>query len=100
MRCVASGIFCLLPLVRCGSDLFPLVPNIFATSVLFRLLLVEVGSTGSRFGAMDIWFRLHVFREDEEENRRRKGSRLEVGFADRSTFLLYGNAYSLSTDTF
>ena len=33
-------------------------------------------------------------------SRIRKGSGLEIGFAHRSTFLLYGKAYSLSTHTF
>ena len=67
MRGALSEVFCLLPLVHYGSDLFPLVAGIFATFVLFPLLLVEVGSIGVFFGAMDIWFRLEVFCEDEEE---------------------------------
>ena len=101
VRGAPSEVFYLLSLVRCGSDLFHLVSGIFATSVLFFLLLVEVGSVGARFGTMDIWFRLEVFREDEEEeSRRRKGLGLEIGFAHRLTFLLYGKTYSLSTHTF
>ena len=90
-----------MSLVRYGLDLFPLVPGIFATFVFFPLLSVEVGSVGARFGTMDIWFGLEVFREDEEEeSRRRKGLGLEIGFTHRLTFLLYGKAYSLSTHTF
>ena len=57
----------MLSLVRYGLNLFPLVPGIFATFVFFPLLSVEVGSVGARFGDMDIWFGLEVFREDEEE---------------------------------
>ena len=102
LRCAPPGVFYLLSLVHYASDLFPLVPTIFATTVLFPLLPVELTSAGACFEAMDIWFGLEVFREDEEDEgkRRRKGSRLGVGFPDRSTLLLYGNAYSLSTDTF
>ena len=97
----SSEVFYLLSLVRYGLNLFPLVPGIFATFVFFPLLSVEVGSVGARFGDMDIWFGLEVFHEGEGEgSRRRKGSGLEVGFAHRSTFLLYGKAYSLSTHTF
>ena len=94
-------VFCLLLVLRCGSDLFLLVSGFFALSVLFPLLPVEVGSVDARFGAMDIWFGLEVFCEDEEEgSRRQKGSGLEVRFAHWSTFRLYGKTYSLSTHTF
>ena len=66
MRGALSEVFYLPLLVRCGSNLFSLVANIFVTSVLFPLLPVEVGSIGARFGAMDIWFGLEVYREDEK----------------------------------
>ena len=93
-----SEVFCLLSLGRCGSELFPLVPRIFSTSVLFPLLLVDDGSTDARFGAMNIWIGLQVLHEDEEKgSRRQTGSGLEVGFEHRSTFLLYGKTSSLST---
>lgn len=98
VRGAPSEVFCLLRLGRCGSDLCPLVPAFFATSVLFSLLPVEDGSAGARFGAMDIWFGLEVLREDKEEgSRRQKGSGLEVGFEHRSTFLSYGKTSSLAT---
>ena len=76
-----SGVFYLLSLVLGIFDLFPLVSVIFATSDLFPLLAVELASIGAHFGAMDSWFRVEVFREDEDEGkRRRKGWGLEVGF--------------------
>ena len=62
-----SEVFCLLSLGRCGSELFPLVSCIFATSILLHLLLVEDGSACAHFGAMNIWIGLQVLCEDEEE---------------------------------
>ena len=98
VRGAPSEVFCLLSLGCCGSKLFPLVPHISATSVLFSLLLMDDGSTDARFGAMNIWIGLQALREDEEEgSRRQSGSGLEVGFEHRSTFLLYGKTSSLST---
>ena len=64
-----SEVFYLLSLGRCGSELFPLVSCIFATSIVLHLLSVEDGSAGARFGAMKIWIRLQVLREDEEDKR-------------------------------
>ena len=79
LGCSASLIcFCLLPLLRCGLDLLPLVPAICASSLLFPLLPVEVGSARARFGAMAVWFGVEVFREDGPEgSRTRRGSRME-----------------------
>ena len=48
-----------------------LVPRILDTAVLFPFLLVEDGSAGASFGAMNIWSGLQVLREDEEDSSRR-----------------------------
>ena len=57
-----------------------MVSRIIATVVVFPFLPVEDGSTGARFGAMNIWIRLQVLREDEEDsNGRRMGSGLARG---------------------
>ena len=83
---VSSVCFCLLPLLRCGLDLLPLVPAICASSLVFPLLPVEVGSAGAhfgamaaaRFGAMAAWFGVEVFRGNGREgSRRRRGSGME-----------------------
>ena len=71
VRGAPSEVFCLLSLGRSGSELFPLVLHIFATSILFPLLSVKDGSVGARFGAMNIWIGLQVLREDEEEGSRK-----------------------------
>ena len=87
VRGAPSEVFCLLSLLYCGSDLFPLVPGFFATFILFPFLSMEVGSTGARFGVMDIWFGVKVFLEDEAEaegSRRRKSSWIEVQLEDGS----------------
>ena len=69
VRCDPSEVFWLLSLGCCRSEVFLLVPRILDTIVLFPFLSVEDGSAGARFGAMKIWIRLQVLREDEEDKR-------------------------------